>query len=71
MIYLDNAATGFPKPREVVEAVSDCLSRYCGNPGRGAHPLSLACAEKIYDCRVTLADLLGVSTPERVLFTYK
>lgn len=70
MIYLDNAATGFPKPREVVETVSDCLTRYCGNPGRGAHPLSLACAEKIFDCRVALSDLLGVGAPERVLFTY-
>lgn len=70
MIYLDNAATSFPKPREIIEAVNDCLARYCGNPGRGAHPLSLACAEKIYDCRVAISDLLGVGAPERVLFTY-
>lgn len=70
MIYLDNAATTFPKPREVTEAVAECLTRYCGNPGRGAHPLSLACAEKIYDCRVALADFLGAEMPERVLFTY-
>ncbi len=70
MIYLDNAATGFPKPREVVDAVVKCLTRYCGNPGRGAHPLSLACAEKIYDCRVALSDLLGVGAPDRVLFTH-
>ncbi len=69
MIYLDNAATSFPKPRRVLEAVLECLARYCGNPGRGAHPLSLVCAEKIYDCRVALAALLGVGAPERVLFT--
>jgi cysteine desulfurase family protein len=70
VIYLDNAATTFPKPPTVVEAVAECLARYCGNPGRGAHPLSLACAEKIYDCRVALADFFGAEAPERVLFTY-
>ena len=70
MIYLDNAATSFPKPRQVVEEVTKCLTRYCGNAGRGAHPLSLACAEKIYDCRVVISDFLGVGAPERVLFTH-
>lgn len=70
MIYLDNAATTFPKPRKVTEAVSDCLARYCGNPGRGAHALSLASAEKIYDCRAALSSLFGVGSPERVLFTH-
>ena len=70
MIYLDNAATTFPKPAGVVQAVNECLSRYCGNPGRGAHPLSLASAEKIYDCRTALADFFGAEAPERVIFTY-
>ena len=69
MIYLDNAATTFPKPAKVVQAVDECLLRYCGNPGRGAHPLSLASAEKIYDCRTALADFFGAEAPERVVFT--
>ena len=33
MIYLDNGATSFPKPREALKAMADCMSRYCGNPG--------------------------------------
>lgn len=70
MIYLDNAATSFPKPHKVVEAVTSCITRYCGNPGRGAHPLSLASAEKIYACRTALASFLGLSTPERIIFTH-
>ena len=70
MIYFDNAATTFPKPPTVTEAVSDCLRRYCGNPGRGTHPLALLCAEKIYDCRIALSDLFGVGAPERVIFTH-
>lgn len=69
MIYLDNAATTFPKPPRVTAQLTRCVSRYCGNPGRGAHALSLAAAERIYDCRVALSDFLGLGAPERILFT--
>ena len=69
MIYLDNAATTFPKPRFVCEEAARAISEYGGNPGRGAHPLSLAAAEKIYACREALASFLGLNTPERVVFT--
>lgn len=68
MIYFDNAATTFPKPPEVSRAVLKCLSS-CGNPGRGAHALSLAAAELLYECRCEAAALFGVSEPERILFT--
>lgn len=69
MIYLDNAATSFPKPRLVTGEVMRCLTEYCGNPGRGSHPLALASAEAIYKCRAALADFLGVESPERIVFT--
>ena len=69
MIYLDNAATSFPKPRCVIEEVLRCLTQYCGNPGRGAHPLSLLCAEKIYAVREAVSDFWGIGAPERVCFT--
>ena len=48
MIYLDNAATSFPKPREVIEAQTHCMNETCGNAGRGSHRLALAAAEEIY-----------------------
>ena len=35
MIYLDNAATTFPKPNEVYNYVDDCIIYFCDNPGRG------------------------------------
>ena len=57
MIYLDNAATSFPKPKSVIKEVSDCLNKYCGNPGRGSHALALAAADKIFDTRVSVAEL--------------
>lgn len=66
--YLDNAATTFPKPRSVVREVKKCLEKYCGNPGRSAHSLSLAAANKIYDCRVRAAELVGIDAPENIIF---
>lgn len=41
MIYLDNAATSYPKPPMVVRAMAGTLSRLGGNPGRSGHKLSL------------------------------
>ena len=69
MIYLDNAATTFPKPRRVTAEVMRCLSEYCGNPGRGSHRLALAAADQIFSCREALASFLGISAPERIIFT--
>lgn len=69
MIYLDNAATGFPKPESVVSEVNNCIKNYCGNPGRGSHELALASAEKIYECREALSDFFFLGSPERVVFT--
>lgn len=68
MIYLDNAATSFPKPKSVIKEVSDCLNKYCGNPGRGSHALALAAADKIFDTRVSVAELLGYAKCENVIF---
>ena len=69
MIYLDNAATSYPKPPEVYSEVVRALIQYGGNPGRGSHRLSLMASEKIYECREAAASLFGVSDPERVFFT--
>ena len=68
IIYLDNAATTFPKPRPVLEAMLDCAENYCGNAGRGAHPLALASSEAIFAAREALASLFGAES-ERVVFT--
>ena len=69
MIYLDNAATTFPKPSCVGEEISRCLKKYCGNPGRSSHYLSIKSAEKIYETRELLAKLFD-SKAENVVFTY-
>lgn len=68
-VYLDNAATSFPKPPAVLRAVGECLNDYCGNPGRGSHRLALRAAEEVFACRVAAAELFGLDDPGRVIFT--
>ncbi|MBQ7829175.1 MAG: aminotransferase class V-fold PLP-dependent enzyme [Clostridia bacterium] len=68
IIYFDNAATTFPKPQSVLNAAYECMSDYCGNAGRGSHPIAMMSAEKVFEARVALADFFG-STPENVVFT--
>ena len=69
MIYLDNAATSWPKSPEVLKAMTDVLERAGGNPGRSGHRLSIAAARAIYDTREETAQFFGVSDPLRVIFT--
>lgn len=69
MIYLDNAATTFPKPQNVVNAVDRCLKHYSANPGRSGHKLSEKAAEEIFICRKKLCDLFNGNSPDRVVFT--
>ena len=70
MIYLDNAATSFPKPRNVIEEVNFCLKKYCGNPGRSSHTLSIKAAEEIYNTREIVANFICAEGPEHIIFTY-
>ena len=70
MIYFDNAATSFPKPVEVRRAVAEALENFGANPGRGGHDMSLATAQEIYRCRLLLAEEMGLSQPENVIFTH-
>lgn len=70
MIYLDNAATTFPKPRQVYEAVLDCMENYGANPGRAGHKLAMRAGREIYECRENIAKLLNVTNPMSIIFTH-
>lgn len=70
MIYLDNAATTWPKPEEVYIAVNNCLRGIGGNPGRGAHGSSRAASYILYEAREALAELFNISQPTNIAFTY-
>jgi len=67
-IYLDNAATSYPKPKPVTDAVLGFLQE-CGNPGRGGHKLALEGARKIFEARENLAQYFGIKSSERLIFT--
>ena len=68
MIYFDNAATTFPKPKSVYKAVNDAIYLYGGNPGRSGHYLSRQASSIIYNCREKVAEILRGS-PEGVVLT--
>lgn len=68
MIYLDNAATSFPKPPAVAAAMGDALANAAGNPGRSGHALAVAAQRVVSDARRRLASLLGAPDPARVVF---
>ena len=59
-IYLDNAATSFPKPSQVTEAVERTLRQNSANPGRGGHQLSLDAGRMVMECRETVARFFGI-----------
>lgn len=69
MIYLDNGATSFPKPKGMLVEMENCIAGYCGNPGRSGHYMSTQTGEAVYNARKKLAELLGISKPERLIFT--
>ena len=54
MIYLDNAATSYPKPDETLHALVDFVTNVGGNPGRSGHPLSIEAARIVFQAREKL-----------------
>lgn len=68
MVYLDNAATTFPKPREVYRTWQTAMSVYGANPGRSGHAFSERTSEAVYKSREDCAELFGADS-ENVVFT--
>ncbi len=68
MIYLDNAATTYYKPEEVISAVCDAM-RTMGNSGRGVNGISLNTSRKIYETREKLCNFFNGETPKQIVFT--
>lgn len=69
VIYLDNAATSFPKPASVAAAMTDFLTNSAGNPGRSGHALAVAAQHAVSDTRRLLAALFCAPDPSRIVFT--
>lgn len=69
MIYLDNAATSFPKPNSVYESMMVAMKEYGANPGRSGHRLALQAGRAIYETRELLAKLFNIQNPMNIIFT--
>ena len=69
MIYLDNAATSFPKPEAVYQALDRFARHDLANPGRAGHKMALAAEHALDDCRHLLNQLFHGEGPERFVFT--
>ncbi len=69
MIYLDNAATTWPKPAAVLKEMTRCMKYFGANPGRGGHKAALKAAEEVFKCRCAVADMVNLENPENVIFT--
>ena len=69
MIYLDNAATSFPKPQKVLEAVDYAQRNYAVNVGRGSYPLANYAASVVEETKALLARMVNAKDTSKVIFT--
>lgn len=69
-IYLDNAATSWPKPPEVLQAVLETMRDNGASAGRGAYQRSLAAGRIVEDARRCVAKLIGAESASCVAFGY-
>lgn len=69
MIYMDNAATSWPKPHGVYKAVDKCMKKYGANPGRSGHKMAIEAGNIVLYTRENLGKLFNVSDPFQIIFT--
>ncbi|MGF7186278.1 cysteine desulfurase family protein [Desulfitispora alkaliphila] len=69
MIYLDNAATSWPKPPQVMNAMQNYFYKVGGSPGRSGHFLSVEAGKIVFEARELLAELFNAPDPQRIVFT--
>ena len=69
MIYLDNAATSWPKPEIVYKTMDEFLRTKGGNPGRGSHSMALAARQTVDETRMLVARFINAPEINRVIFT--
>jgi cysteine desulfurase family protein len=69
-VYLDNAATTFPKPAEVIRFMTDFYASHGVNPGRTGFDLALEAEAVLADSRKALCSFLGGSVPDRLVFSH-
>jgi cysteine desulfurase family protein len=69
LIYLDHAATSWPKPPQVTEAMLQAALNDAANPGRGSHAMAVRASRIMFDTRKWLAKLFHIKNPNDIAFT--
>ena len=69
MIYLDNSATTFVKPKEVLRKLNLAVTKCAANPGRSGHKLSIIAASEVESTRQKLAEMFCLESESNVIFT--
>lgn len=69
LIYLDNAATTYPKP-EIVYKKMEHFMRNHANPGRSGHKMAINTARAIMNTRIKLSNIFNIDNPLNIIFTY-
>ncbi|WP_339322838.1 aminotransferase class V-fold PLP-dependent enzyme [Paenibacillus sp. FSL W8-0194] len=69
-IYLDHAATSWPKPPEVLQAMQKAMEEAAANPGRGSHQMAVKASRVLFEGRKILSQLFQVRNQNDIIFTY-
>ena len=70
IVYLDNAATTFPKPSQVLQEMCEDYARIGVSPGRGSYDLAAQCAQFVHEVRRQISSFFGSDDPNRVVFAH-
>lgn len=70
MVYFDNAATSFPKPKVVYDNIIEAMTCYGANPGRSGHKIALKASRGIFDTRSQISKLFNIKNPMNVILTF-
>lgn len=68
VLYFDNAASSWPKPPKVAEAMMECVRLNGANPGRGSHQMAVQASRMLFETRKSLGKLLKVKNPNDISF---
>ncbi|HEY8362415.1 MAG TPA: aminotransferase class V-fold PLP-dependent enzyme [Tissierellaceae bacterium] len=69
MVYFDNAATSYPKPKAVYDKIMESMMNYGANPGRSGHKMALTISREIFETRVQISKLFNIKNPLNIIFT--
>lgn len=68
VMYFDQAASSWPKPPAVMDAMMTCMQDYAANPGRGSHQMAVKASRVLFETRKNLARLFGIRNPNDLSF---